>query len=185
MGLLQFVNCRITATVSQVSIWSQNFSSVLAGGGDGGDKTSLLRQRRLKAASLAQLSTTSPATAPREPTWSWSSLRAGLGSAGAGRLPPTSHVLANKQQHRKCTGSRKGEGRENVHYQNTLRAVLGNVQSASLYQTFISCEVHTGLFISPLKRTKLRGQLERLQRQHRDQYLAVLLKLSWYWYTTE
>lgn len=44
-----------------------------------------------------------------------------------------------------------------MHYQNTLRAVLGNEQPASVYQTFISCEVHTGLFISPLKRTKIRG----------------------------
>lgn len=147
---------------------------MFAGGGDGGDKTSLLRQRQLKAASLAQLHQRLLRGSQREAGAACvqASDRQGLA------VSLVLHVLVNKQQHRKCTGSRKGEGRENVHYQNTLRAVLGNVQSASLYQTFISCEVHTGLFISPLKRTKLRGQLERLQRQHRDQYLAVLLKLS-------
>lgn len=91
-------------------------------------------------------------------------------------------MFVNKQKHTKCRRSRKGEGRENVHYQNTLRAVLGNVQPASLYQTLISCEVHTGLFISPLKRMKIRGSSE-VSKDNTNQHLAILLKLNLHFYT--
>lgn len=79
-------------------------------------------------------------------------------------------------------GAGREQARENVHYQNTLRAVLGNVQPASLYQTLISCEVHTGLFISPLKRMKIRGSSE-VSKDNTNQHLAILLKRNLHFYT--
>lgn len=69
-----------------------------------------------------------------------------------------------------------------MHYQNTLRAVLGNVQPASLYQTLISCEVHTGLFIFPLKRMKIRGS-STVSKDNTNQHLAILLKLNLHFHT--
>lgn len=141
-------------SVGQVTVWSQNFSSAFAGD-DGEDKTPLLRQRELNADNPIL-----PATAPKE---TWCKAKAAYLQTWYWHCSILSLVLhmclRPSREAQKRMGSRKGEGRENVHYQNTLRAVLGNVQPVSLYQTLISCEGYTGLFISPLKRTKIRGQL--------------------------
>lgn len=153
-----FLNCRMPNTQNPLCCTSHNlkskfFCGIL--GDEGEDKNSVLRQRQLNADSLTQF------CQPQLPK-SWCKATAAYLQTQYWHRSIPSLVLrmclrTSGGTAQKARGEQEGRRQRECALSKYLES--SSWKCASLYQTLISCEVHAGLFISPLKRTKIRGQL--------------------------